>query len=326
MRNAWRTTDAQTVVRGDAGAAGAFESAGMIRNSGSTASAAPGARVPRRVRAGRRPRMGRHQRRDGPRNARAPAAHDSVTGCSRARSRRSTRHPRRRQRHPGFAETDPGALPSGEVGVDVVIESSGPLPRPRGRRKHLEAGARKVIISAPAKEPDVTVVLGSTSRRLRPRAPPHHLQRLVHDELPRPGGQGAPRGVRDPPRRDDDDPRLHLRPAARRAAQGLPPRPQRRRQPRADLTGAAKAIGLVIPELLGRLQGFAVRVPVPTASLVDLTVELERDVGEAVNRAIRERADQGAWPESSLTARSRWSPPTSSSPPTAPSSTPGSRS
>ena len=110
----------------------------------------------------------------------------------------------------------------------------------------------------------------------------------MHDELPGARGQGAQRGVRHPPRRHDHRARLHRRPdAARRAAQGLPSRPQRRINLVPTSTGAAKAIGLVIPELLGRLQGFAVRVPLPTGSLVDLTVELEHETSaQAVNDAI----------------------------------------
>ena len=112
---------------------------------------------------------------------------------------------------------------------------------------------------------------------LRPRAAPHHLERVVHDELPCAGREGAARGARYPARPDDDRPRLHRRPeAARRAAQGLPARAGRGRNLVPTTTGAAKALGLVVPELAGKLQGFAVRVPVPTGSLVDLTIEVER--------------------------------------------------
>ena len=225
--------------------------------------------------------------------------HDSVYGpfpgevevLDGAISRRRHRDPRLRRARP--RRCCPGAS-SASTSSSSPPASSATAPAPPS---HLEAGARKVIISAPAKEPDITVALGvNFETRLRPRAPPHHLQRLLHDQLPRPRREGAPRSVRHPPRRDDHDPRLHRRPApARRTAQGL----RRARSAAVNLvptsTGAAKAIGLVIPELAGRLQGYAVRVPVPTGSLVDLTVELERETSaQAVNAALRERADHGA--------------------------------
>ena len=199
---------------------------------------------------------------------------------------------------PVFAETDPAALPWGDVGAEVVIESSGHFRDRAGAAKHLEAGARKVIISAPAKDPDVTVVLGvnfdeaydpdrhdivsnasCTTGCLAPVA------KVLHEAF------GIRHGVMTTVHAYTSDQQ-----PARRAAQGLPPRPQRRRSTWCPTsTGAAKAIGLVIPELAGRLQGFAVRVPVPTASLVDLTVELEhetsvQEVNDAIARARRRRA------------------------------------
>jgi glyceraldehyde 3-phosphate dehydrogenase len=179
---------------------------------------------------------------------------------------------------PVFAEADPAALPWGEVGAEVVIESSGFFRDRAGAAKHLEAGARKVIISAPAKDPDVTVALG-----------------VNFDQVYDPERHDIISNASCTPRRHDHRARLHLRPAAaRRAAQGIPPRPQRGQSLVPTSTGAAKAIGLLIPELAGRLQGFAVRVPVPTASLVDLTVEVEHETSaQAVNNAIRERADEG---------------------------------
>ena len=200
------------------------------------------------------------------------------------------------RRIPVFAETDPAELPWGDLGADVVIESSGFFRDRAGAAKHLEAGARKVIISAPAKEPDVTVALGinfehdydperhdiisnasCTTNCLAPVA------KVLHEAF------GIRHGVMTTVHAYTGDQRLLDAPhkdyrRARSAGVNLVP----------TSTGAAKAIGLVIPELLGKLQGFAVRVPVPTGSLVDLTVELEHETSvQAVNHAMRERADQG---------------------------------
>jgi glyceraldehyde 3-phosphate dehydrogenase len=197
---------------------------------------------------------------------------------------------------PVFAETDPAALPWGDVGAEVVIESSGHFRDRAGAAKHLEAGARKVIVSAPAKDPDVTVALGiNFEREYDPER--HHIisnascttnclapvAKVIDEAF------GIRHGVMTTVHAYTSDQRLLDAPhkdfrRARSAGVNLVP----------TSTGAAKAIGLVIPELAGRLQGFAVRVPVPTASLVDLTVELERETSaEAVNRAVRDRADQG---------------------------------
>jgi glyceraldehyde 3-phosphate dehydrogenase (phosphorylating) len=197
---------------------------------------------------------------------------------------------------PVFSETDPAKLPWGELNVDVVIESTGKFRDRAGAAKHLEAGARKVIISAPGKDPDVTVVPGvnfetaydpdqhdiismasCTTNCLAPVA------KVLHDAF------GIRHGVMTTIHAYTGDQRLidapHKDPRrARSAAINLVP----------TSTGAAKAIGLVVPELAGRMQGFAVRVPVPTASMVDLTVEVESETTvEAVNAAIRERADTG---------------------------------
>ena len=132
-----------------------------------------------------------------------------------------------------LAETDPAKLPWGELGADVVIESTGRFTDRENAGKHLEAGAKKVVISAPATNPDTTVVLGVNIRRgLRPGQSPGHLQCLVHDQLPGPGGQGAAGHRRHQARPDDDDPRLHRRSApAGHAPQGPAPCPGRRGQP-----------------------------------------------------------------------------------------------
>jgi glyceraldehyde 3-phosphate dehydrogenase len=196
---------------------------------------------------------------------------------------------------PVFSETDPARLPWGELGADVVIESTGHFNDRAGASKHLQAGARKVIISAPAKEPDITVALGvNFETDYDPER--HHIisnascttnclapvAKVLHESF------GIRHGVMTTIHAYTGDQRLIDAPhsdyrRARSAATNLIP----------TSTGAAKAIGLVIPDLLGRLQGFAVRVPVPTASLVDLTVELEHETSaQAVNHALRDRADQ----------------------------------
>ena len=133
-------------------------------------------------------------------------------------------------------EQDPARLPWDALDVDVVIESTGRFRSRADAAKHLEAGAKKVIVSAPAKEPDVTVVLGVNFEMYDPDVHRHRVERVVHDELPRTGREAAPRRDRYPPRRDDDRARVHRRPdAPRRAAQGLPPRPRCCCQPRADV-------------------------------------------------------------------------------------------
>ena len=195
-----------------------------------------------------------------------------------------------------LAERDPSALPWGELGVDVVIESTGLFTDRESAAKHLAQGASKVIISAPAKDPDVTVVLGvnfdeaydrenhrlisnasCTTNCLAPVAKVvndtvgirHGLMTTIH-------AYTADQRLQDLPHRD-------LR-RARAAAINLIP----------ASTGAAKAIGLVIPALQGRLHGFAVRAPVPTGSVVDLTVECERATSvEELNAALKAASESG---------------------------------
>jgi glyceraldehyde 3-phosphate dehydrogenase len=198
-----------------------------------------------------------------------------------------------------LGERDPGALPWADLGVEVVIEATGKFRRRADAAKHLEAGARKVIVTAPMRgeEPaDADLVLGvnfeqvydpdrhhivtnasCTTNCLAPVALVLHqafgiktgVMTTIHSYT-------ADQNLLDEPHKD-------LR-RARAAAVNLIP----------TSTGAAKAIGLVIPELDGRLNGLAVRVPTPTGSIVDLTVEAERDTtAEAVNDAFRQRADTG---------------------------------
>ncbi|HEY2355583.1 MAG TPA: type I glyceraldehyde-3-phosphate dehydrogenase [Gaiellaceae bacterium] len=200
-------------------------------------------------------------------------------------------------RIPVPAESDPARLPWRELDVDLVIESTGRFRSRADAEKHLEAGARKVVVSAPAKDPDVTVVLGvnfddaydpeehriisnasCTTNCLAPVA------KLLHEHL------GIRHGLMTTVHAYTGDQQLLDAPhkdyrRARAAACNLVP----------TTTGAAKALGLVVPELDGRLHGYAVRVPVPTGSLVDLTVEVERPTSAAeVNELFAAAADAGA--------------------------------
>jgi glyceraldehyde 3-phosphate dehydrogenase len=192
-----------------------------------------------------------------------------------------------------LAERDPAALPWGDLGVDVVIESTGFFTKRADAAKHLEAGAKKVIISAPATEPDVTVVLGvnfdeaydpaqhdvisnasCTTNCLAPFA------KVVHDAIGIRHGLMTTIHAYTGDQRLVDAPHSDLR-RARAAALNLIP----------TSTGAAKAVGLVLPELNGKLHGFAIRAPVPTGSVVDLTFEAARETSvDEVNGALRAAA------------------------------------
>jgi glyceraldehyde 3-phosphate dehydrogenase len=195
-----------------------------------------------------------------------------------------------------LAERDPGALPWGELGVDVVIESTGLFTDRDSAAKHLANGARKVIISAPATNPDVTVVLGVNFDEVYDRdahdvisnascttnclAP---VAKVVNDTVGIRHGLMTTIHAYTADQRLQDLPHSDLR-RARAAAINLIP----------ASTGAAKAIGLVIPALQGKLGGFAVRAPVPTGSVVDLTVECERETTvEEVNAALSAAAQSG---------------------------------
>jgi glyceraldehyde 3-phosphate dehydrogenase len=178
-----------------------------------------------------------------------------------------------------LAERDPAALPWADLGVDVVLESTGFFTDRAGAQKHLDAGARKVIISAPATEPDVTLVLGVNDDMYDPSS--HHvisnascttnclgpLAKVLNDAFGIEHGfmttihaYTQDQGLQDMPHKD-------LR-RARAAAINLIP----------TSTGAAKAIGLVLPDLKGRLDGVAVRAPVATGSVTDLVVRLSQEV------------------------------------------------
>jgi glyceraldehyde 3-phosphate dehydrogenase len=195
-----------------------------------------------------------------------------------------------------LAERDPASLPWEELGADVVIESTGLFTDRENASKHIDAGAKKVVISAPATNPDVTVVLGVNFDEVYDRdahevisnascttnclAP---VAKVLHDTVGIKHGLMTTIHAYTADQRLQDMPHRDLR-RARAAAINLIP----------ASTGAAKAIGLVIPELNGKLHGFAVRAPVPTGSVVDLTVETSRETTiEEVNEAMRAAADSG---------------------------------
>jgi glyceraldehyde 3-phosphate dehydrogenase len=195
-----------------------------------------------------------------------------------------------------LAETDPAKLPWGELGVDVVLESTGIFTKREDAAKHLAQGASKVIISAPAIEPDATVVLGVNFDEVYDRERHHVISnascttnclapvaKVVNDTVGIRHGLMTTIHAYTADQRLQDMPHKDLR-RARAAAINLIP----------ASTGAAKAIGLVIPALQGRLHGFAVRAPVPTGSVVDLTVECERETSvEELNSALRAASESG---------------------------------
>jgi glyceraldehyde 3-phosphate dehydrogenase len=195
-----------------------------------------------------------------------------------------------------LAERDPGALPWGELGVDVVIESTGLFTDRSDAAKHLAQGAKKVVISAPASDPDATVVLGVNFDEVYDRdrhdvisnascttnclAP---VAKVLHDTIGIEHGLMTTIHAYTADQRLQDLPHKDLR-RARAAAINLIP----------ASTGAAKAIGVVIPELQGRLHGFAMRAPVPTGSVIDLTVECTRETSaEEINAALKAASESG---------------------------------
>jgi glyceraldehyde 3-phosphate dehydrogenase len=195
-----------------------------------------------------------------------------------------------------FAERDPAALPWADVGADVVIESTGFFTKRDDAAKHIAAGAKKVIITAPATEPDVTLALGVNDDAYDPQQ--HHVisnascttnclapvAKVLHESI------GIERGIMTTIHAYTSDQNLQDAPhkdlrRARAAAVNLVP----------TSSGAAKAVGLVLPELDGKLNGFAVRAPVITGSLVDLTCEVSRaTTKEEVNEAVAGKADSGS--------------------------------
>jgi glyceraldehyde 3-phosphate dehydrogenase len=197
-----------------------------------------------------------------------------------------------------LAERDPAALPWSDLGADVVIESTGLFTKREDAQKHLDAGAQKVIISAPATDPDVTVALGVNFDDAYD-ADQHHIisnascttnclapvAKVLHETFGIEKGLMTTIHAYTADQRLQDMPHKDLR-RARAAAINLIP----------ASTGAAKAVGLVLPDLKGKLTGFAIRAPVPTGSVVDLTVLLARDTTkDEINEAFRSQADTGAF-------------------------------
>jgi glyceraldehyde 3-phosphate dehydrogenase len=194
-----------------------------------------------------------------------------------------------------LSERDPAALPWGDLGVDVVVESTGIFTDREGAQKHLDAGAKKVVISAPATDPDLTVVLGVNDDAYDPEA--HHIvsnascttncvapmAKVLHELGEIQTGFMTTIHAYTNDQVILDFPHKDLR-RARAAAINLIP----------TSTGAAKAIGLVLPELQGKVDGISVRAPVATGSLTDLVVDLGRETNvEEVNDAFRE-AENGS--------------------------------
>jgi glyceraldehyde 3-phosphate dehydrogenase len=192
-----------------------------------------------------------------------------------------------------FEERDPAALPWGDVGADVVIESTGIFTDATKAKAHIDGGAKKVIISAPAKNEDLTLVLGVNDDQYDPAV--HHIisnascttnclgpmAKALNDSV------GIVKGLMTTIHAYTQDQNLQDGPhsdprRARAAALNMVP----------TSTGAAKAIGLVLPELKGKLDGFAIRVPTPTGSATDLTFQAGKETSvEEINGAIKAAAD-----------------------------------
>jgi glyceraldehyde 3-phosphate dehydrogenase len=192
-----------------------------------------------------------------------------------------------------FSEKDPHQLPWGDLGVSIVIEGTGAFRDKEKASAHLKAGAKKVIITAPAKNEDLTIVMGVNENNYDPAN--HHIisnascttnclapvAKVLNDNF------GIKRGVMTTTHAYTNDQRVldlahkDLR-RARAAAQSMIP----------TTTGAAKAVALVLPELKGKLTGIAVRVPTPNVSLVDLVTELEKSAeAEEINQAFKDAAE-----------------------------------
>ena len=196
-----------------------------------------------------------------------------------------------------LAERNPGDLPWAGLGVDVVIESTGFFTARDKAAAHLDAGAKKVVISAPGTNEDITVVLGVNFDQYDPEQ--HHVisnascttnclapfAKVIHEAVGIKHGLMTTIHAYTSDQVLQDAPHKDLR-RARAAALNLVP----------TSTGAAKAVGLVLPDLEGRLTGFAVRAPVPTGSVVDLTAVLARETTkEEINEAFKGQADTGAF-------------------------------
>jgi glyceraldehyde 3-phosphate dehydrogenase len=194
-----------------------------------------------------------------------------------------------------LSEKDPAAPPWGDLDVDLVIESTGFFTDREGAQKHLDAGAKKVVISAPATDPDVTIVLGVNDETYDPEQ--HHiisnascttncvapLAKVLHDNFTIERGFMTTIHAYTNDQQILDLPHKDLR-RARAAAINLIP----------TSTGAARAIGIVMPDLKGKVDGISVRAPVPTGSITDLVVQLAQEVtADEVNEKYRAAADTG---------------------------------
>ena len=226
-----------------------------------------------------------------------------------------------------LAERDPANLPWGDLGVDVVVESTGIFTTGPKAKAHIAGGAKKVIISAPAKEEDITIVMGVNDDKYDPAnhdiisnascttncvAP---MAKVLQENFGIVKGLMTTVHAYTQDQMLQDGPHKDLR-RARAAALNIVP----------TTTGAAKATGLVLPELKGKLDGYSLRVPVPVGSITDLVVDLERDVTkDEVNAAYKAAADGRAQGHPGLHRGRRSCPPTSSARPPRARSTPRSR-
>jgi glyceraldehyde 3-phosphate dehydrogenase len=194
-----------------------------------------------------------------------------------------------------FSEKDPANLPWGELGVDVAIESTGHFTKRDDAQKHLDAGAKKVVISAPATDPDITLVLGVNDREYDPEQ--HNIisnascttnciapvAKLLHEAYTIERGFMTTIHAYTNDQHTLDLPHKDLR-RARAAAINLIP----------TSTGAARAIGIVLPDLKGKIDGMSMRAPVPTGSIVDFVVQVAGETSkDAVNELFRVKADSG---------------------------------
>ena len=193
------------------------------------------------------------------------------------------------------SEKDPADLPWGELGVDIAIESTGHFTKRDAAQKHLDAGAKKVVISAPATDPDITLVLGVNDREYDPEkhsiisnascttnciAP---VAKVLHDAYTIERGFMTTIHAYTNDQRTLDLPHSDLR-RARAAAINLIP----------TSTGAARAIGIVLPDLKGKIDGMSMRAPVPTGSIVDFVVQVASETSvDDVNALFRGKADTG---------------------------------
>ncbi len=192
-----------------------------------------------------------------------------------------------------YAQKDPANLPWKELGVDIVIEATGVFRDKETCMKHVEAGAKKVVISAPAKKEDITIVMGVNEKEYDPEN--HHIisnascttnclapvAMLIDREFGLKNGLMTTVHAYTNDQRILDLPHSDLR-RARAAAQSIIP----------TTTGAAAAVALVLPQLKGKLNGMAMRVPTPTVSVVDLTCELEKSTtADEINKVLREAAE-----------------------------------